>query len=214
VEHGYLETWRHFRRALKQRNAALRTGAQASGLSGWNTELALLAQAVHEARLRAVDIVKLALEQYGSALLGRGVALEYQRGWPAGKSLEACLHSPSDRELQTGSTQSGPQRADLRLQYDEQRARKRVSRGQQKLLACALILASVDVVQTQLKKPLVLLLDDPAAELDNESLGKLMTMVAGLGSQVIATALDPGKALFPQAPRQFHVEQGILKAAD
>jgi DNA replication and repair protein RecF len=128
VEHGYLETWRHFRRALKQRNAALRTGAQASGLSGWNTELALLALAVHEARLRAVDIVKLALEQYGSALLGRGVALEYQRGWPAGKSLEACLHSPSDRELQTGSTQSGPQRADLRLQYDEQRARKRVSR--------------------------------------------------------------------------------------
>jgi DNA replication and repair protein RecF len=214
VEPGYLDTWRRFRRALRQRNAALKAGAGHAGLAGWNKEFAQLAQEVHEARLRVVDIVVPVLVEHGGALLGSGVALEYQRGWPAGKSLEECLHTPSEREWQTGSTQAGPQRADLRLAYDEHRARKRVSRGQQKLLACALILAAAEVVQTQLGKPLVLLLDDPAAELDRESLKKLMAVVAGLGSQVIATALDPAMALFPEAPRLFHVEQGVLTAAD
>ena len=41
VEHGYLETWRRFRRALKQRNAALRAGTNsrplAVGITSWQS---------------------------------------------------------------------------------------------------------------------------------------------------------------------------------
>ena len=36
VEPSYLERWRRFRRALKQRNAALREGRQVRALEGWD----------------------------------------------------------------------------------------------------------------------------------------------------------------------------------
>jgi DNA replication and repair protein RecF len=109
-----------------------------------------------------------------------------------------------------GSTQAGPHRADLRLEYDERQARKLVSRGQQKLLACAMVLAATETAQTALERPLLLLLDDPAAELDDDSLARLMTRISGLGCQVIATSLKSGVEIFGHDAAVFHVEHGEL----
>jgi recombinational DNA repair ATPase RecF len=55
------------------------------------------------------------------------------------------------------------------------------------------------------------LLDDPAAELDEEALDRLMSRVFGLGSQIIATALDAETLRFPGPVAVFHVEQGELQ---
>ena len=112
-----------------------------------------------------------------------------------------------------GATQSGPHRADIKVSYDERQARKLVSRGQQKLLASAMILAATETAQAALEQPLLLLLDDPAAELDNESIARLMSAVAALGCQVVATSLDPEALAFPEKPVRFHVEQGVVTAA-
>lgn len=211
VEHGYLELWRRFRRALKQRNAALREGLGGEALSGWNRELADTGLALHEARRRVLDISEPVLEEIGADLLGSPVRLEYRQGWTEGLALTDALRDGVERDRQLGSTQSGPHRADLGLFVDERRARKLVSRGQQKLLACTLILGATEVVQVHLERPLLLLLDDPAAELDADSLGRLMARVIGLGCQVIATALEPDSRLFPEPPALFHVEQGALE---
>ncbi len=211
VEHGYLAVWRRFRRTLKQRNAALRAGAGADRLSGWNTEFCESAMELHEARKRVLEISQVTLEETAVDLLGNPVRFEYRSGWAAGKSLLQALQEGLERDQQIGSTQVGPHRADLRLVYGERQARKLISRGQQKLLACTLVLSATDVVQTQLERPLVLLLDDPAAELDAESLGRLMASVINLGSQVIATALEPDTVLFPESPGLFHVEHGVLQ---
>jgi recombinational DNA repair ATPase RecF len=74
-----------------------------------------------------------------------------------------------------------------------------------------MILAATDVAQVELGQQVLLLLDDPAAELDAGSLDRLMTRVISLGSQVIATSLEKQPELFPQQPAVFHVEQGVLK---
>lgn len=214
VEHGYLDLWRRFRRTLRQRNAALRDGAGMAVLAGWDREFVDLALAVHAARERVLERTQEALVETGLHLLGSGVGFEYQQGWSADKPLAEALADSRERDLQQGSTRPGPHHADLRLSYDERQARKLVSRGQQKLLACTMILAATDVVQTHLERPLLLLLDDPAAELDRESLECLMTAVGGLGSQVIATALHAEAELFPEPPLRFHVEQGVLTRVD
>ena len=211
VEQVYLDTWRRYRRTLKQRNAALRSGATGESLVGWDQELAAHGEAVDAARRRMLDIVAPALGAVGGALLGSGVGIDYQQGWAAGQTLLDSLAAGSERDVQLGSTQCGPHRADLKLVYDERQARKLVSRGQQKLLACALILAATDIVQTALEKPLLLLLDDPAAELDGESVRRLMAAVEGLGCQVVATTLDSEQALFNTSPRLFHVEHGVVE---
>lgn len=160
-----------------------------------------------------LEVTRPALEIVGEGLLGSPVDFEYQRGWSEEKSLLEALASGVDKDKQLGSTRAGPHRADLRLIYDAHQARKRVSRGQQKLLACGLILAAIEVVQTHLEKPLLLLLDDPTAELDEGSLARLMEHIAGLGCQVIATTLEAEKTLFAEPPRLFHVEHGVVKEA-
>ena len=214
VEHGFLDLWRRYRRTLKQRNAGLRNGVDARGLAAWDQELVELGEAVSEARIRVLDVTRIALEEHGEALLGGPVDFDYQRGWAGEKTLEEALSLSLDRDRQVGTTHAGPHRADLKLKLGERIARKLVSRGQQKLLACALILAATEIVQTHSEQPLLLLLDDPAAELDGESLSRLMHQVAGLACQVIATGLDRNQNLFAAAPRVFHVEQGVVTQAD
>ena len=209
VEQGYLGLWRRFRRALKQRNAALRD-RDTDELRGWDREFADLAGEVDAMRVQALGRTLGSLEATGRRLLGSAVGFEYRRGWGADRSLPEALASCLEKDLQTGSTGVGPHRADLRLIYDERQARKLVSRGQQKLLACAMILAASQVAEAELGQPLLLLLDDPAAELDAESLERLMSEVAALQAQVIATALHSDARLFPETPVRFHVEQGVL----
>ena len=213
VEHGYLESWRRFRRAQKQRNAALRAGAAPAALIGWDREFLEAARLIHESRLRVVELIQPVFEETGSSLLGHKVALEYRQGWNHELSLEEALAANAERDREQGSTQAGPQRGDVRLVMEERLAKKLVSRGQQKLLACALVLTATELAQTVLEQPLLLLLDDPAAELDSASLERLMARVIGLGCQVVATALAPDKHLFPDPPALFHVEQGALKKA-
>lgn len=211
VEQGFLRDWRRFRKALRQRNAVLRDRADAATLAGWDREFADAGDRVHAARQRALGRAVGALERTAEQLLGGGIGFEYRRGWPEEETLEEALARGRDRDLQVGTTNAGPQRADLRLSYGERKVRKLVSRGQQKLLACTLILAATEVVQTERERSLLLLLDDPVAELDAESVERLMGAVAALECQVIATALTAERGLFPLPPRTFHVEQGRLK---
>jgi DNA replication and repair protein RecF len=210
VEHDYLDHWRNYRRALKQRNAALKAGGR--GLSAWDTEILELGKRLDAVRRRVLETSLPALLEQGDTLLGSRVGFEYAPGWAAEKTFADALQSSLDRDLAQGTTHVGPHRADLRLLYDERQARKLVSRGQQKLLASAMILAASQVVQASIGRPLVLLLDDPAAELDGRSLARLLERVVSLGGQVIATSLDPDALSFPQEPARFHVEHGELHA--
>lgn len=210
VEHEHLATWRQFRRALKQRNAALKSRAGMQAIRSWNSEFIELSHALDASRRRSIEAAIDVLLDYGLALLGTELAFEYQQGWNRDKTLADALEQGMERDLQQGATQHGPHRADLGIRYDDRQARKLVSRGQQKLLASAMILAATETAQSALERPLLLLLDDPAAELDAESLDRLLGAVTGLGCQVVATSLEKDTLDVPPGSTMFHVEQGIL----
>ena len=211
VEPDYLGLWRQFRRALKQRNAALKAGGGYDALRAWDTEFCRLGERVDAIRETVLAGALETLQQHGEELLGATIDFRYSSGWSAEQTLQEALQGHFERDRTLGTTQVGPHRADLRLIYDERQARRLVSRGQQKLLASSMILAATERAQVALGRPLLLLLDDPAAELDRASLARLMRRVAGLGSQVIATSLERDELEFPEAPRVFHVEQGMLR---
>ena len=104
-----------------------------------------------------------------------------------------------------GSTEAGPHRAEVVLRLDERRVQDEASRGQQKLTAAALILAQVAVESADRPLRSVLVVDDPAAELDAGSLERLLAALADLPAQLIFTALTPGApsagARPPSVPR-------------
>jgi len=180
-------------------------------MEGWNASFVELAERIDSGRRQALEVVTGRLEEAGQDLVGSAVGFEYQPGWNEDRGLLKALEDSMERDLQQGSTQYGPHRADLKLMYDARRARKLVSRGQQKLLACAMILAATETAQVALERPLLLLLDDPAAELDSHSLRRLMRRVVALGCQVVATSLETKLQFFPEAASVFHVEHGDLK---
>lgn len=210
VEHDHLMIWRRFRRALKQRNAALKARSSEAAIRSWNAEFLGLAEQLDSSRRRVLDLTMDSLQEHGLLLLETELAFEYQQGWSRERDLAALLESGIERDRQLGATQSGPHRADIKISYDDRQARKLVSRGQQKLLASAMVLAATETAQAALEKPLLLLLDDPAAELDGDAIARLMGAVAALGCQVVATSLDPEALVFPENPVRFHVEQGAV----
>jgi hypothetical protein len=77
------------------------------------------------------------------------------------------------RDLERQQTTVGPHRAELVIRLDGSLARARVSRGQQKLLAATLLLAQLQCDTDRGSKLAVLLVDDPAAELDARHLEAL-----------------------------------------
>jgi len=213
VEHDHLMIWRRFRRALKQRNAALKAKNTEAAIRSWNAEFLALAGELDASRRRVLELTLNSLQEHGLLLMETELSFEYQQGWARERDLAQALESGIERDVLLGATQSGPHRADIKVSYDERQARKLVSRGQQKLLASSMILAATQTAQSALEQPLLLLLDDPAAELDSESIVRLMSAVSALGCQVVATSLDPDELIFPEEPVRFHVEQGVVAAA-
>ena len=136
----------------------------------------------------------------------------YLRGWAEGKSFAAALADSWDRDLQYGSTQQGPHRAELKIEVENQAARHRLSRGQQKLLSIAMVLAQSIFVARVMNRKVTLLVDEPAAELDTDFLQRLIKMLSCEELQLFITTLDREALPEINQSRVFHVELGKLSA--
>lgn len=211
VEPAYLEAWKRYRRVLSQRNAALKRGASGVELRPWSGALAETGALVDSSRARYLAELMPHVSAFGARLLNRPLTLDYRRGWPAEVALADALAASEARDRQTGSTEVGPHRAEVVLRLDERRVQDEASRGQQKLTAAALILAQVAVETAGHPMRSVLVVDDPAAELDGESLQRLLTAIADLPAQIVFTALTPNHLVPPAGHPVFHVERGEVR---
>lgn len=211
VEPGFLETWRRYQRALKQRNLALRQGGNDNLVRSWEPELIQAGQALHESRLSYLARLEpVALDWAQRLLAGADLGLRYVPGWPEGETLESGLAGSRARDRETGITQVGPHRADLRIGWGGVPAAQRVSRGQQKVLAGALLLAQAAFVHEATHRQCLLLLDDVAAELDANHLSRFMELVQASEAQAFITAVDPSRFAGWKGAWTFHVEQGEI----
>jgi DNA replication and repair protein RecF len=213
VEQTFLDTWQRYHRALRQRNAALKPGADPASAGAWEPELIAAGSRLAEIRGAYVARLEGVLAEFGERLLGLRVSLAYHPGWAAGETLAAALARSLERDRRYALTHVGPHRADVTVRVDGHVARERVSRGQQKLLAGALTLAQLAIQEGQRPGSGALLLDDPAAELDADNLGRLLEVVRELGVQLFVTALRPGLGGLGDPGAVFHVEQGRIAPA-
>ncbi len=207
VEPEYIDIWRKYKKTLKQRNALLKSYKNKPEIQNWDQGLAKLGEKISLMRDEVFILLEPILIEFGKELLDTDINLVLNRGWTRDTPLIECLSSHINQDIQYKSTQMGPHRADIRVSLDAGIAKKHISRGQQKLLACAFINASIELVQSYIDKPILLLLDDPKAELDTNSTKKLIKQVCALNSQVIATSIEADESLFGPGTKLFHVEQ-------
>ena len=69
VEHGFLEGWRRYRRALKQRNAALKQGQRGTALAGWEAQMVEAGTEIGHQRQRYLDRLNAQLGEVGKRLV-------------------------------------------------------------------------------------------------------------------------------------------------
>jgi DNA replication and repair protein RecF len=208
VKHEFLPLWRRYQRALQQRNAALRHEDATEMVSAWETELCASGAAVDQLRSTYAGELEPYFARIAARLLGTTARFAYRRGWPADFDLASALRDARSRDLRLRTTTVGPHRADLTFIVDDEPARDRVSRGQQKVLAAAFVLAQLARRAADQLPLACLMLDDPAAELDVDNLGKLLAVIAEIPSQLVVTSVhERGLQGLPLA-RKFHVKQG------
>jgi DNA replication and repair protein RecF len=215
VKHQFLEVWRSYQKALRQRNAALRQGEPEAAVRAWDAELIQHGEQVDMLRTAFLDAYLPLFSSTVADNLSFDAICSYKRGWAPNSGLEQALADSWSRDRAYGSTQVGPHRADLNLQVHDRRARHRVSRGQQKMLGAALVIAQTRFVAEHTENNLILLVDDPAAELDKENRARLFEMLKDMPAQMFITALEPGdlpEDLSWERGEMFHVEHGKVSA--
>jgi len=210
VEPHYLDMWRRYARFLKQRNAALKAGADDAVLEAIEAPMIVAGNRLNMLRQQQVEAVARQLDLLAGQLLFRlpgSLALRYRPGHPADQALAQALPAFRERDRELGYTRRGPHRADLVLTCGDRPAAEELSRGQQKLLALLLLLAHLRLVAEGASLAPMLLLDDPVSELDGPHLEALLDWLGQQAIQVWVTATVP----CPRPAALFHVEQGKIR---
>lgn len=212
VEHPFLVRWREFRRTLLQRNAALRAGSAGLELDVWDEKLASAGLAIDELRKAYLARLRPCFRTVTAELLDVEAELAYKPGWPAGQALLDSLRASRESDREMGYTRVGPHRADLQIEIGQATSRWRASRGQQKLLGAALVLAVCRIARSSQSQPLALIVDEPAADLDADHLRRLLNCLRGTDAQLFVAAITIDGLALPSGKMMFHVEHGGPKA--
>ncbi|MFM9816737.1 UNVERIFIED_CONTAM: DNA replication/repair protein RecF [Spiribacter pallidus] len=212
VKPGYRADWRRYRRALQQRNAALKTGHRQLSAT-WEPEMAEAGKRVDDQRRAFLAKLEPVCQKLWQQWLpDRSIEWRLRSGWPDGSGLDEILDTHRDRELAQGHGLYGPHRADLRVLADGVDATAQLSRGQQKLLVTAMRLALTELWGEQRAGRPVLLLDDLPAELDAGHRRALLDYLLCTPAQCFVTAIDATQLPLEAHGQWFHVEQGRVTA--
>jgi DNA replication and repair protein RecF len=211
VEHSFVGHWQKYQVALKQRNAALKARQARPVIAAWDGELVRLGMLIDQARGRYAQRLEAAVQEIARSLLGLPLSLGYRSGWTREMTFAEALNQSWGHDLESGWTNVGPHRAELGIRLGGSSVKDRISRGQQKLLAASLIIGQISLFPTESVTRPTLLLDDPAAELDNDRLLGLIREVAQSSVQLVVTSLNPDFSGFGLPGRRYAVSGGAVR---
>ncbi len=211
----FLRVWKQYERALKQRNAVLKARAAKKELAIWTSELVKNARQLDELRR---DFVKQLLPFLQAALteliVVPGLELSYYPGWDQGLDYQEAIDGMIDKDIYAGYTQIGPHRADFKMSIHRTPVKDILSRGQQKLFVCAMIVAQGAMLQQCANRKPIYLMDDLPSELDNHSRSNLMALLSKQEAQVFLTAVEYESLVDSDVSvpmKMFHVEHGNVR---
>jgi DNA replication and repair protein RecF len=226
----FIQASQDFQRALKQRNALLRSPADTAMATVWTERFIdaalhlmharqghitllndILATLVHSLRVD-VDAVRL---EYRPAVLAKYVPQEREALLSIGASdtrlREHCFaeaHRLQRAEEAMGQTLFGPQRDDVAICYRGRESRSYASQGQQRLVAFLLVAALATAIHRQCGHRPVVLLDDVVSELDERNRQVIFHFLQTQAFQVFVTDVEERELpCSPQAFTRLHVRQ-------
>ena len=213
VKHDFLQTWKAYHRILRQRNAALRQQQSEQHIKSWNQPLIHITEEFHTSRADYLKSLTPIICDYSKQLIGDDISIEYQPGWVNELEYSEALNRSYQQDCQFRHTRVGPHRADLLIKCHGTPVQAGLSRGQQKLLVCALRLAQIQYLQHHSQQSCIILVDDLPAELDEAHRQRLMALLDTTEAQVFITTTDARLLTLSGLTSKtvFHVKHGEIK---
>jgi DNA replication and repair protein RecF len=217
VEHPFFAAWQRFQRCIRQRNTVLRRDKIDDGeLSVWTREITGAGEALSACRRRYFERLVPAFERVVAGLLPdvETLSLRFRQGWEAGIDYAEALERSARADREQGFTHVGPQRADIGVYSGRHAAAETLSRGQQKLVICAMKLAQGYVLaETTGSGNCTYLVDDLPSELDTSHAARVCEQLDAIGAQAFITCIEAPavERIWPSSatgPQMFHVEHG------
>ncbi|MHA6313311.1 DNA replication/repair protein RecF [Pantoea sp. S-LA4] len=210
---GFFNAWSNLRRLLKQRNAALRQVSRYSQIRPWDQELVPLAEQISLWRAEYSAAISAEITATCSQFLPEfDLRFSFQRGWDKESDYGELLERNFERDRALTYTASGPHKADFRIRAEGTPVEDLLSRGQLKLLMCALRLAQGEFLTSQSGRRCVYLIDDFASELDDNRRRLLAERLKATQAQVFVSAISAEHVIdmTDEKGKMFRVEQGKI----
>jgi DNA replication and repair protein RecF len=230
TDSAYAQALSRYQRVLTQRNALVRRSRESGGrrpddMDVWDGELAESGSYVLSRRLEMLRALEPEVAATHESLTGAAmpVKLDYrgtigtEEGGMDQTSMRervlSALREAWPRDSGSGATTVGPHRDDLRVLDGEIDLGTYGSRGQQRSVALALVLAQAAYMRSVVGEEPVLLLDDPLSELDRRRRERLLELCSSGGvRQVLVTTAE--LELVPEGVRRamsgFRVAGGAV----
>ncbi len=213
VEPEFGRLSRALKLALANRNALLKQHA-VQQLPFWDATLNDLGTQIHEMRASYFERWVPEAQAFAGSMQLPDIDIGYQRGWDSARSLLEVLSEAVEQDIRVGRTIYGPHRADVRLRSPLGLARETLSRGQQKALAAALVLAQLTLSSDLGKTTPIALIDDLLAELDAIRASAVISSLRKARAQVFCAVIELPETLVERASDLvFRLQEGVLIGA-
>ena len=214
VEHEYHRYWLAYQHALKQKNKLLKNPvADVKQLKLWNAELVKASSKIECFRRGVIEQLQFHLQDSMKLLMSEiKLELEYIKGWDRDSDLKQVLDEKMDSEIKRGFSLYGHQRDNISIFDSGHPVKEVLSGGQKKRSVIALLLSQLKIIKSSLKSHCLVLIDDLTAELDSDSIDRVLVALKELPVQTFITNVDPdiGIERYWQQYGLFHVEHGMI----
>lgn len=205
VEPSFHRLLTDFEKLLRQRNAQLAN--RENRFKAFDPQLIDCAEKLAERRRLYGKRLEERLRDFLAELLpAHKVQFRYKKGWSQAKSFAEALQEVNSTDMKLGYTTVGPHRGGMEVWTSMGPAAKVLSRGQQKILVSAMILAQTTIMAEETGQKPILLIDDLSAELDKVNQRRLMEFVTTLALQVVVTNTESDENWNAYIDQVFHVE--------
>lgn len=195
VEQDYKKNYSYFKKALAQRNRALKKGSL-NEVKSWTNVFVDSSLLITKSKL---NLITFFIENFGPFLTSidlpenlkkkyEAVTIKYYQGWE--KNLLEELREVYSKDKTRGYSSLGPQTSDLSIKINSQDSGNILSRGEQKVLILLIYLFFINNKYESNIDEFILLVDDLPSELDDINLEIALKALRKTKYQLFITSLE------------------------
>ncbi len=202
VEHSYLDLYKNFNKALKQRNSILKRKDR-DNLDYWDEIYIRYGQEIHNKRSNYFNLLNEHFTQYKSKISEilpdayddiKDSILTYDQGWDKSLSLHESLSTLREKDIILKHTSAGPHRCDIQFTSNGNTLRDVSSMSTQVINGLLLVLSQAKAFHVKHRDKPIILIDDLFFGIDDKNLLLVINLLIDSEAQCFVTAPDLYKA--------------------